>query len=329
MLEWAIENFGDHNCKMVRVITQKRAVRKTRQALKRSRSYTVGRRVPTGICRRVGAPYASPVLIVWKFVLMTSGKITELTSVPCVFLPVIGCIPPWLLAVCHPWSFWSHSRSLFTAFTWFMRISVLIFSWRIMFSAWFPRFPVFIFAKMIYKGMGGGGHVGWVPGRCSNPGMGGKLSLNIDHRHAFSLMYFPLRKYFPSSPPWSQDSYWLSGERVAQVLRVFGVFCCVGRLHVAFEKGVFIVAVIFVLFSGYSKIKGPKNDRACQINNLPKITHKIDLPGSALSHASPKRPTTNDKVESLPRCCVLRICVTCHCRFIVDSRNSAADNTWW
>lgn len=104
MLEWAIENFGDHNCKMVRVITQKRAVRKTRQALKRSRSFTVGRRVPTGICRWVGAPYASPVLIVWKFVLMTSG---EIRADKCTLrLPTsywlyptlaIGCIPPVIL----------------------------------------------------------------------------------------------------------------------------------------------------------------------------------------------------------------------------------------
>lgn len=68
--------------------------------------------------------------------------------------------------------------------------------------------PCFYFCKDdLQGGGGGGGHVGWVPGRCSNPGMGGKLSLNIDHMHAFSLMYFPLRKYFPSSPPWSQDSY--------------------------------------------------------------------------------------------------------------------------
>ena len=43
----------------------------------------------------VGASYSSSVLMVWKYVFMTSGGITELTRVPCIFLPVI------LLAVSH------------------------------------------------------------------------------------------------------------------------------------------------------------------------------------------------------------------------------------
>lgn len=54
-----------------------------------SHSFAVGRQVPTDLSRHLGASYASSVLMVWKYVLMTAGEITGLISVPCIFLPVI------------------------------------------------------------------------------------------------------------------------------------------------------------------------------------------------------------------------------------------------
>lgn len=79
-----------------------------------------------------------------------------------------------------------------------------------------------------------------------------------------------------------------SGERVTRVLSLFDVFCCVDRFHVTSLKGVLIVAVIVVLFSGYGRIKGPKNGRVRQINLTFRRSHtKLISQVRAFSHVTP------------------------------------------
>ena len=95
--------------------------------------------------------------------LMTSGEITELTRVPCVFLPVI------LLAVSHhplePRLCFNHS--LFTAFT-LVHVNECVDSLLTNnFLCLVTPMRCFVsdFAEMLYQG----GHVRRVPGRYSNP----------------------------------------------------------------------------------------------------------------------------------------------------------------
>lgn len=68
---------------------------------------------------------------------------------------------------------------------------------------------------------------------------------------------FPIEKMFPAAARLIHVGDH-SGERVARVLSLFVVCCCVGRFLVS-QKGVFIIAVIFVVFRGHGWIKGPKN----------------------------------------------------------------------
>ena len=94
-------------------------------------SSTDGIRVPGGNTTGTGALYALPVLIDWKYELISFGDSTELTGVPWVFRPVILFATSHHLFVRFP----DFNLSLLTAFTWFVRMSLLIFSWVIRFSS--------------------------------------------------------------------------------------------------------------------------------------------------------------------------------------------------